>query len=146
LSALSPRYRTVRFSLVLLFIPLLALAACMRPTAEKPRAAATSTRTIAPPQQQIEQQEVGCNPQLIGARWQTEAYDLRSVVGDIRNNSPRTCTNVEVEVTFFDKRGTHLGTLSANTPEIQPWTTWTFKIFVPSFEADTFKVTRISGT
>lgn len=82
--------------------------------------------------------------ELLDIEWWKEPF-ARYIVGNIRNNSNRTYSYVQVEINLFDKNNVQVGSTLANVNNLAPGITWRFKAIVLQSEAETAKVANITG-
>ena len=65
-----------------------------------------------------------------GWKIKTEAYGVKYVVGKIKNNTSKTYSYVQVNFNTYDKEGVMLGSVLANTNNLEAHGTWKFKAHI----------------
>lgn len=64
---------------------------------------------------------------LTVSNWKLEkGYGYIHVAGDVRNNSGKQYSYVQVDFNLYDGQGNHIGTALANTNNLEPNSTWKF--------------------
>lgn len=74
-----------------------------------------------------------------------EYYEMKYIVGTIKNNTSKKTSYIQVTFSIYDKDGNVIGSAIDNVNYIEPGGTWKFKAMILEEEYDSFKFESVSG-
>jgi hypothetical protein len=80
-----------------------------------------------------------------GARIKSGEFNVRSVVGTVKNTATKTYGYVQVSINLYDASGKQVGSTMANVNNLEPGTSWDFEAVILEDSATTFKVMDVTG-
>lgn len=69
----------------------------------------------------------------------------RYAAGTVKNNTDRNYSYVQVEVILYDDSGAQVGSIMANTNNLEPGGTWKFKAIILEDSCTKYKVCNVTG-
>lgn len=79
------------------------------------------------------------------ARIKQGEFNIRSVVGTVKNTATKTYGYVQVSINLYDSAGKQVGSTMANVNNLEPGVSWDFEAVIIEDNVTTFKVMDVTG-
>jgi hypothetical protein len=83
--------------------------------------------------------------ELLDWKWERGDYDIRYLVGRVKNNSSRDYSYVQISINLYDKGKALVGSTMTNVNDLGSGEIWKFKAMVSEDSAYTAKLKSLTG-
>ncbi|WP_027309321.1 FxLYD domain-containing protein [Caloramator sp. ALD01] len=103
-----------------------------------------TTNTSNQTTQKIAQKETKPDLEVLNHTFKQDGFN-GYITGQIKNNTDKTFSYVQVEINLYDKNGQQVGSTIDNINNLEPGKTWNFKAIILEDNVHSYKIVNVSG-